>query len=200
MSELTYQEYSNKVRSIRPLKEYTNISDLKEGDYVDVKRHNSGGFQGVVKKVNRINIIVYIPYMGKEVLELTAKKSDVIRFMKPWAKEDPNIDFDAMAFQFCMDLEVLIGKKNFIKMVEDSIAQNLGNSNVCLSHDYCDANMAIAAVLERNGYSFIIDAPDGSGDERVNEVFTNLMNKVWDIAKKKDYYIDTLHNQDLYKA
>lgn len=51
------------------------------------------------------------------------------------------------------------------------------NDNICHTHDYCDANIAMIEAMEKNGFEY----------DCYNEKYMKTFFEAWEIAKKKEF-------------
>ena len=82
----------------------------------------------------------------------------------------------AVAKDFASILTAWIGRKN----VEEAARRNADEADpgVCHSHDFCDANEAMAEAMGRNGF------PDMDPQD---ENAVRLWNEAWDLAVRRGF-------------
>lgn len=92
-------------------------------------------------------------------------------------------EFDAqqLSSEFAASLLVCIGQENFDEVVRRNVAMGL-YSNVCASHDFCDANMIMAQAMKRLAPSL--------DDAKIFEdsSLVALWNEAWGLAKRGAFF------------
>lgn len=96
----------------------------------------------------------------------------------------------------CLDL----GRDTVRKIVaKNAEYHKQGKTDVCASHDYCDANMV---MLEAVSNLKIVTKPDGTFDEDrymadiADDSACRLWNAAWDMAKVSAFFLDKPENSD----
>jgi hypothetical protein len=91
-------EYKSRIDNLDKESKQSDVSQLKEGDYVNVPRsEKSSGVTGFVKKVGRTNVVLDTFYqLGSTaddgiMQDITVKKSDIKEFIKPKNSKDASI-------------------------------------------------------------------------------------------------------------
>jgi hypothetical protein len=97
-----------------------------------------------------------------------------------------------LALEFSRALVVEIGVVHVrLARMRNRIETSTG---VCHTHDFCDANMAMAVAFERFGLKTFVDyehADDGSLSVEEIEA-TDLWNAAWDYARDRGFFLDEL--------
>ncbi|MDP2828662.1 MAG: hypothetical protein Q8O37_08650 [Sulfuricellaceae bacterium] len=90
----------------------------------------------------------------------------------------PQNDIDVMAAEFSDLLKSWLSPEE----MEEVVRRNEGEDdlNICHSHDFCDANMALHEVFMRHG----MDVTDEQGASR----FGQKWGEVWQLAKGKQFW------------
>lgn len=100
---------------------------------------------------------------------------------------------EKLAFEFSKQLKHEISLFNLD--IVNARNSKEGNSAICHSHDYCDANEAMLAAFETTfGRPCVLS---GNGSTEQIESDCNLWNVAWSLAKEnKFYYSEFVSNQE----
>jgi ribosome biogenesis protein Nip4 len=94
-----------------------------------------------------------------------------------------NFDLEIIARKFSEYLKRDMGKDNFNEMVRKHINGNYAFLNVCLSHDYVDANQTMLDVFTD---LYNIDMADS---RHINsDKYISIWDNAWNLAKIKNFY------------
>lgn len=88
---------------------------------------------------------------------------------------------DKIAAAFCRKLRAMLTPEELAEAVALNRAEK--TDNVCHSHDFCDANVAMIDALEELGVE--LDLQD--------DVVCGHINGAWELAKRADFALDTIH-------
>lgn len=73
-----------------------------------------------------------------------------------------------------------LGEQEFTRMVNRHLDEHYKHEeNICVSHEFCDANMPMAQAFEKI---------TGIEVDPMNEEHCKLWNRAWDYAKNSDFY------------
>lgn len=96
----------------------------------------------------------------------------------------PSKDAALVAKHFCAVLREWLTAEQMQQIVKANLIEKInGNPNICHTHDYCDANMAMVAAFNR-----VAGLPDR--DETMVDAMledTDTFNEAWAIASKADF-------------
>ena len=86
---------------------------------------------------------------------------------------------DAIALEFSQELRDCLSPEQMTEVVERNRTETI--RGVCHSHDFCEANMVLYAVVMRHG----IDPVSEEGMERHGA----LWDQAWNLAKSREFRI-----------
>jgi hypothetical protein len=89
-----------------------------------------------------------------------------------------------VALEFSNVLGAWLGPKKMREVVQLNAQED--NPNICHSHDFCDANMAMDEAMKKLGVEPMIP----TDEEGMPQEICDLWNRAWAMAKANKFYID----------
>jgi hypothetical protein len=91
------------------------------------------------------------------------------------------IKVEALAVEFSRVLRVWLSPEDIAEVNRENTEET--DPNICHSHDYCDANMAMDEAAINLGLARVADLVDGPAQQKVMDVW----NSAWTLAKQSQF-------------
>jgi hypothetical protein len=99
-------------------------------------------------------------------------------------KTEKKVDAKTVAREFSKVLHSWLSKEEMALVVARNAAQT--DALICHSHDFCDANMAMAEAFSNLGLKTAADLSEG-GENPEWDASVSLWNEAWGIAKAAQF-------------
>lgn len=103
---------------------------------------------------------------------------------------EPQALIHAIALMFGRELRDALNPEQMDEVLARNAVET--DSQICHSHDFCDANMVMLAAFEKLGFTEDDVIPDHSRWPRVMEAMCGLWSAAWDEAKGRGFAIEAL--------
>jgi hypothetical protein len=90
-----------------------------------------------------------------------------------------DVSAEQLAREFSNSLKKILSKAEIVELVRRNREEI--SPNICHSHDFCDANMALHEVFMGHG----MDIADEGGRERWGVIW----DATWNLAKSKEFWV-----------
>lgn len=138
----------------------TNVHVQVGKNYLEIGREQSGKFTFTsVIKANLINVLKAV---------ITTDKEDSVKIK--------------IAHLFATELKEYLTKEEMVEVIKRNELEK--DSNVCHSHDFCDANMAMDSAMSKHGLEIIDESVNPEGFRHYAEIW----NAAWSIAKQNKFW------------
>lgn len=130
------------------------------------------------------NALVQLCYKRK-LIRGTTKPMNTVTAAPTEVKQPTQAQVDAsiLAQKFAKLMQKEIGIDNLRKVVAKHIADRKGYTHACATHEFCDANMVMAAAFK---------AVVGRKEKLQSDADISLINHAWNLAKKNDFFLETV--------
>ncbi|GIL13717.1 MAG: hypothetical protein BroJett038_24370 [Chloroflexota bacterium] len=133
---------------------------------------------GPVRTATAGHALVHAYRLSDEALQLVSEAKARMANRRPAALPDEA----ALAMEFCRILGETLNAEQIAEVVRRNAEEV--DSNVCHSHDFCDANVVMHAAFG----SFGVDPmASGENDEGMSDEVIALWNAAWDMAKFAEF-------------